>query len=285
MLPDLFSFGVMQDHEADELNDWAKKEGWNPGLSDQIVARQFDREAFIALRKNNELVGGGSIISYDGLYGFMGLFIMRVDYRGQGLGAKLWCYRRDRLIGRLQSTAAIGMDGVFNMAPFYARGGFSLAHRDLRYEGIAKGYKSSEVRVLNNIPFETLDAYDKKHFPVPRSAFIKAWISQPGVMGYAIFKHDHLVGYGVARPCHQGYKIGPLFADSTDIAESILSSLLAEIKGEKVQIDIPEPNQSALKLATNFGLVESFGCARMYRGNVNPVPIKNIYSVTSYEFG
>ncbi len=285
MLPDNLSFGVMQNHEALTLNDWATTEGWNPGLSDQKVAREFDPEAFIALRKDNELIGGGSIISYNGLYGFMGLFIMRTDFRGQGLGAKLWAYRRDQLINRLQPSAAIGMDGVFNMAPFYAKGGFKLAHRDLRYEGIALANKSAGVTELRDIKFDALDAYDQKHFPVPRSAFIKAWINQEGVFGYAVVKQDQLLGYGVARPCHKGYKIGPLFADSADIAETILSNILGDIKGEFVQIDIPEPNIAGLQLATKYGLIESFGCARMYLGHVNPVPLQNIYSVTSYEFG
>lgn len=288
MLPDNFSFGVMQDHEAELLNEWAKIEGWNPGLSDQKVARDYDPEAFIALRKYDEFIGGGSIISYGGLYGFMGLFIMRQDYRGKGLGAKLWQYRRDRLLSRLQPKAAIGMDGVFNMAPFYARGGFSLSHRDLRYEGIAKGSKGSKASnatALTNIDFETLVAYDNKHFPVQRSQFIGAWVNQKGVIGYAVLKNDILVGYGIARPCHQGFKIGPLFANSTTIAESILSSLLADIKGELVQIDIPEPNIAALNLAKKFNLDESFGCARMYLGNLGAQPLQNIYSVTSYEFG
>ncbi len=286
VLPDKFSFGVMQDNEADLLNDWAIKEGWNPGVSDQLVARIYDPEAFIALRINDHLVGGGAIISYGGLYGFMGLFIMHEDYRGKGLGAKLWHYRRDKLLSRLQPKTAIGMDGVFNMAPFYTRGGFALSHRDLRYEGIAQaGVKSFNVTPLNSINFDVLDAYDQQHFPVPRSAFIKAWINQVGVFGYAVLKKDVLVGYGVARPCHVGYKIGPLFADSADIADNILSSLLSEIKGELVQIDIPEPNVNAIKLAQKYRLVESFGCARMYLGNINAEPLQNIYSVTSYEFG
>ena len=30
-----------------------------------------------------------------------------------------------------------------------------------------------------------------------------------------------LVGYGVLRECHQGYKIGPLFADDEDVADSL----------------------------------------------------------------
>ncbi len=285
MLPKNFTFGIMQKNEAEILNEWAIKEGWNPGLSDQQVAKHYDPEAFIALRHHDEFIGGGSIISYDGLYGFMGLFIMRSDYRGQGLGAQLWQYRRDKLLSRLQANAVIGMDGVFNMAPFYARGGFVLSHRDLRYEGIAHGNKAVDVIPLANINQAMLYAYDNKYFPVPRTEFIKSWINQCGVLGYAIINNNEMVGYGVARPCYQGYKIGPLFADSAEIADKILSSILSEIPSELVQIDIPEPNVNAIKLAQKYGLVETFGCARMYFGNNYSEPLRNIYSVTSYEFG
>ncbi len=119
MLPDGFSIAVMHNEEVQLLNDWANTEGWNPGLSDIHIARDFDFDAFIALRQNNEMIGSGTIISYAGLFGFMGLFIVRPDFRGVGLGASLWHYRRDLLKSRLEPSAAIGMDGVFTMAPFY----------------------------------------------------------------------------------------------------------------------------------------------------------------------
>ncbi len=105
------------------------------------------------------------------------------------------------------------------------------------------------------------------------------------MLAFGIVEHDHLRGYGVARPCYDGYKIGPLFADSETLAKSILSRLLFEISGEKVQIDVPEPNAGAIKLAVEFGLSEAFGCARMYLGATPNSSLKNIFSVTSFEFG
>jgi len=55
-------------------------------------------------------------------YGFMGFFIMRPEYRGHGLGDHLWHERKRRLLARLDADAAIGLDGVFNMQHYYARG-------------------------------------------------------------------------------------------------------------------------------------------------------------------
>ena len=111
------SIGAMTRSEVDVLGQWAASEGWNPGHNDLDIAWKTDSEAFIALRRGEELLGGGTIFSYDGDFGFMGLFILRPDVRGQGLGAWLWHERVSRLKQRLKPDASIGMDGVLAMAP------------------------------------------------------------------------------------------------------------------------------------------------------------------------
>jgi len=132
-LPAGFSISQMEAHEVAILDGWAADEGWNPGLNDLQLAWELEPECFIALRQDDRLAGGGTIISYGGRFGFMGLFIMRRDLRNRGLGTTLWHWRRDELRRRLDPDAAIGMDGVFDMVPFYERGGFKAVYRDLRY--------------------------------------------------------------------------------------------------------------------------------------------------------
>lgn len=285
MLPQNYAVEQMNQAEVSQLAEWAREEGWNPGRSDLALAWDFDPKAFIALREGRELVGGGTILSYGGLYGFMGLFIMRKDKRGLGLGRELWLTRRDLLKSRLQPNASIGMDGVFNMAAFYQRGGFEFAHRDLRFQGLAKGLVQPDLVNLNSVPFNQLAAFDSGFVPAPRAEFLQAWIQQPDAIGLALLGDQGLKGYGLARPCQQGFKIGPLFAHSALEAEQILLGLLAEIAGEQVQIDIPEPNQPGLALAAKCGLEESFGCARMYLGSRPNLPLEQIFGLTSFEFG
>jgi|CXWL01.1.fsa_nt_gi GNAT superfamily N-acetyltransferase len=283
--PPGLSIGPMSDAEIATLGDWAAAEGWNPGLADLGIARACDPDAFIALRRDEELAGGGAIFSYDGNFGFMGLFIVRKDLRGDGLGAKLWHYRRDRLLQRLKPGASIGMDGVFAMVKFYERGGFRFAYRDLRFEGIARGKADPASVPLSTLPFAAIDRFDREFFPVPRSEFLRRWVKQPGAHAQALVEDGNIVAFGVARPCHSGFKIGPAFAKSSTLAERLLSSLMGAIDGEKVQLDIPEPNDAGLALAARFGLTESFGCARLYHGPIPSLPLDHIFGVTSFEFG
>ena len=120
------SLGPMRREEVDMLVGWAADEGWNPGISDIGIAWDTDPEAFIALQRGSDLAGGGTIIRYGDHYGFMGLFIVRRDLRGDGLGGQLWRYRLKCLQDRLAPGATIGMDGVFAMVPFYQHGDLNL---------------------------------------------------------------------------------------------------------------------------------------------------------------
>ena len=104
---------AMSRSEFDVLVSWAADEGWNPGLYDADIFWNTDPDGFIAAEMDGELIGGGSIVSYQGNFGFMGFFIIKPEYRGQGLGRKLWFARRRQLESRLSSSACIAMDAVF----------------------------------------------------------------------------------------------------------------------------------------------------------------------------
>ena len=66
------------------------------------------------------------------------------------------------------------------------------------------------------------------------------------------------------RACRQGYKIGPLFADSVDIAFGIFRALIAMAdSGKSIFLDVPEPNEQAKPLIQSFNMhpvFETGGC-------------------------
>ena len=76
----------MRRAELDTLMEWAADVGWNPGRNDAQIFWDTDPQGFVAAEQGSELIGGGSIVSYGGRFGFMGLFIIRPDQRRQRLG-------------------------------------------------------------------------------------------------------------------------------------------------------------------------------------------------------
>jgi len=276
----------MRRGELDTLVDWAAAEGWNPGLNDADIFWATDPEGFIAAEIDGAMIGGGSIVSYGGQYGFMGFFIVHPDYRGHGLGNTLWHARLQRLIGRLKSPAVIGMDGVFDMQSYYAKGGFRFAVRDLRFEATAQTFQTSpDIHDMAEIDFADIDAYDRAHFPAPRSGFLRDWISQAGAHALASVQAGRLTGFGVVRPCRQGYKIGPLFADTPEVAEALFRALSTRVAGSDIYIDVPEDNRPAMALTQRHGMKEVFGCAKMYYGPRPQLREDGIFAVTTFELG
>jgi hypothetical protein len=178
------------------------------------------------------------------------------------------------------------MDGVFGMQPYYAKGGFSFAHRDLRFEAIGEKFDLPDgVVSLDKITFPQVEAYDRDHFPAPRSQFLKYWVKQPGSSAMAVSSEDRLAGYGVMRPCRVGYKIGPLFADDVQVAHHLYRALASQAPGSLIYLDVPENNPQAMALASHYRMKEVFGCAEMYFGPKPVLPDNEIFGVTTFELG
>jgi GNAT superfamily N-acetyltransferase len=277
--------------EVNELVEWAAREGWNPGLNDAELFWATDPDAFIAADIDGKLIGGGAITSYNGEFGFMGFFIVRPEYRGQGLGNTIWHARRDRLLDRLRPGAAIGMDGVFTMQDYYASGGFVFSHRNLRFRAdipehaIAQLAEDIAIMPLADVPFEQVLEYDRSCFPAPRTAFVKAWTEQPDALALACHRDGELLGYGVLRRCREGCKLGPLFANDAATANALYLQLSTFAAGGPLFLDAPENNPAAMTLVKEQRMTEVFGCARMYLGQPPALSHERIYGVTTFELG
>ena len=268
------------------LVDWARQEGWNPGPYDADVFWATDPEGFVGLYKGDALVGGGAIVRYTDAFGFMGLFIVRPEYRSRGIGRQIWYARRDRLLARMGPDACIGMDGVVAMQPFYARGGFIPAYREVRYcrtgERLAL---DPRVSPISGADWSEMLAYDEGVMGYARPAFLRPWLSLPGNKAFRYDDGSGRRGIAVVRKAHEGWKTGPLFADDPEVAEALYRACLQAVPGENLYCDVPMANPAAVSLLERYGAKYVFECARMYYGTPPVQDVGRIYGVTSFELG
>ena len=271
---------------VDTLVDWAKKEGWNPGDNDSEVFWKTDPDGFYGFYNDKELIAGGSVVSYNKKFGFMGLFIVRSDLREHRIGKKLWYLRRDLLIKRLNTNAPIGMDGVVAMQPFYKKGGFNIAFRDERYECLGKKMTfSNNISSIKTEDFEKLFEYDITCFGYKRQEFLKNWFAMPQSNSFKYSEDNQIMGYAVIRKVDKGYKIGPLFANNNQIAEELYKSCLDTASGDLVYLDIPTVNSEAVNLVNKYDAKYVFECARMYYNQAPKIDTDKIYGITTFELG
>lgn len=274
---------VMNRGEVDLAAEWAAREGWNPGLHDAGCYYAADSQGFLIGLLNDEPIASISVVRYDDSFGFLGFYIVRPEYRGKGYGIPIWNAGLQYLAG-----VTIGLDGVVAQQENYRKSGFELAHRNIRYQGTGGGEapRDAEVIELATLPQEVIDAFDRPFFPAVRSPFLRAWISQPDSRALGVLRDGELAGYGVIRRCRTGYKIGPLYADSPELADVLFRSLTSRVgEAEPVFLDVPEVNPAAVQLAERHGMQVSFETARMYRGPAPELPLDRVYGVASFEIG
>ncbi len=278
-----YTIRTMKRQELDIAIDWAAAEGWNPGLHDGDCFYAADKNGFLMGLLGDEPVATLSAVKYGNSFGFLGFYIVKPEYRGQGYGVQIWNAGLAYLEG-----CVIGLDGVVSQQSNYRKSGFALAYRNIRYEGTGGGSfpAVSEVVHLSKIPFDALAAYDKPFFPGNREQFLKLWVDQPQSTALGIMKNRALAGYGLLRICRSGYKIGPLFADTQEVADCLFRALKANApEGAPVFLDTPELNLAAVDLAKRHNMAVTFETARMYKGKSPDLPLDRLFGVTTFELG
>ena len=274
--------------ELTQQVEWARAEGWEPGTDDADLFWDLDPDGFLGLEHEGSFIGGGAIIRHSSQFGFMGLFIVDREFRGQGFGTELWFARRDQLLARLSDGATIGLDGVYEMVPFYERGGFQQysCYRRFMLPARTSGHLNlPEIVDLADVDFNAVAAFDRHCFPADRAPFLQRWISQPTATSRAFVKDGELLGFAVMRPGTTGWRLAPLFANSPDTAEALLQSFIP-LQGERpIFLDVPDDNPAATELRTKYQMEEVFGCVRMYLGPVPETRTDMVYGVTTFEVG
>lgn len=276
-----FHIRCMNRAELDIALQWAEQEAWQPAIHDADYYYFTDPEGFFMGFLDNEPIGCISAVAYDNHYGFIGLYIVRPQFRHQGFGIALWNRAMQHLQGR-----NIGLDGVIAQQSNYQKSGFKIAHRHLRFQALGTGTNNYHPNIvtLSTIPFAEVLAYDL--FPVARPSFLQAWIEQKQGTALAVMDNQKLVGFGVIRACLHSFRIGPLFADSLEGANDLLMALLAHAPANSpVFIDMPENNEAALILAKRYALPLVFETARMYTQEIPALDSSKIYGVTTLELG
>jgi len=300
-----YQIRTMTEDEVGLAIEWAALEGWNPGLNDAACFYAADPEGFLVGLLDGEPVAAISAVCYGDTFGFLGLYIVKPQYRGRGFGLRIWKAAMDRMRGR-----NIGLDGVIEQQENYRKSGFRRAYRSARYEGIggrlfeqdgderrppssrvaATGGRPSgrdgAVVELSAVPFSEVCEYDRAFFPDARTRFLKAWIAQPAGASLGVRADGKLAGYGVLRPCRAGCKIGPLFADTPALAQTLFAALAARAPaGAQVFLDVPETNPQAVALARSRRMKVVFETVRMYTGAFPELPMNKLFGVTTFELG
>jgi GNAT superfamily N-acetyltransferase len=262
---------------------WARDEGWNPGLDDVGPFHAQDPSGFLMGWLGTVRVGCISVVKYGADFAFLGLYIVHPAHRRKGYGKAIW----DAGIASA-GERTIGLDGVPAQQENYRKSGFVFAHGSARWGGALRGLVAarSYVRPIDRDDLYAVADFDRLHTLAPREKFLAAWLApSPTRQTEGYFDNGRLRGYGTIRRCITGWKIGPLFAETADIAQSLITALVTPAGTDQLFIDVPAPNIAAVELIHRLGFTPSFETARMYLGRVPELPLPQIFGTTTLELG
>ncbi|MEO3385313.1 GNAT family N-acetyltransferase [Mesorhizobium sp. CAU 1741] len=264
--------------DIDVLVDWAAGEGWNPGIADAAAFRSADPEGFLGAFVDDRMVAGISALAYDDRFGFIGLYICDPAMRGLGHGRAVW----DAGMARLGSRT-IGLDAVPAQQANYGSMGFLPSYGTLRYSGRLKTLPPSDSDAILTADFRLVESFDRSFFPAARPSFLQAWLEPPHI-ALTHTEDGTVAGYGVARQCREGYKIGPLFARDERTARSLLAALAARCD-DAIHLDVPDTAERFGEWLQDEGLEPGFATTRMYRGPKPVIALDGVFAITTLELG
>lgn len=260
---------------------WAADEGWNPGLDDAKAFLEADPKGFLVKELGGEPIAAISVVNHDADFAFLGLYLCKPEYRGQGHGLEIW--HAGIAHG---GSRNIGLDGVPDQQKNYARSGFKKYGSTIRFAGMADAKPDPHVRPAVPEDVSGLVAFDMKATGIARKAFSSAWLSQsPTRQTTVVGGKSEINGFATFRRCRDGTKIGPFYASTELQARALLASNPFAVAGAPVFIDVQGHDSALAALLTGLGFEPGFETARMFRGEPPRTESVPFQAIATMELG
>ncbi|MQQ09656.1 GNAT family N-acetyltransferase [Epibacterium sp. SM1979] len=266
--------------ELDLILGWAADEGWNPGVEDAAAFYQADPQGFfVAVDPSDQPVAAISVVNHTPHFAFLGLYIVRPAYRGQGIGLGLWTHALAH-----SGVRTVGLDGVEAQQDNYKSSGFQHAGGTTRYTGTVQGFRDPEITRITPAQLPTLLDMEAQASGVEKPRYLTAWFQGSATRTTIVAQgKSGIDGFCTIRTCGSGAKIGPLVASDTKVAHRLIAHAAALGDGP-VTLDVPATAAALQDHCVHLGLEPGFRTARMYNGPF-AAPQHDNFAVASLELG
>ncbi len=278
------------------VTEWARVEGFAPGAGDLGIYRHTDRQGLWVGWLDGQPIGCIAGVRYNNDYGFVGLFLVIPEFRGNGYGVQLWKHA----LNHLSNIPCIGLEAAINRIDDYSRWGFRTSSTTTRWQLLVSSINREDDLSIKDetglcilegkqIPSKAVQIYDARREPSPRPHFLSDWLRHPSGKVLALIDHEGIChGFGRIRPCllksGDGWRIGPLLADTPRLAHLLLVNLLISHPGTVI-LDSPGLNPNVIPLLTSLRFNILSKTIRMYRGFQPPTSMSEVYGLACLELG
>ena len=295
-------FRVRRLRTADEVAIIISKvaeEGWKPGALDHVSYFAADNTGFFVGELNGIVISCISAVKYSEKFAVIGNVIVDKPYRDRGFGratrsaALASIPKGSNIFGDVYETTVETNVRVYGAKSAW-RNGYATIAATKGSLALANVCPPENVRPASDVQFNDLLEYDTSIHLYSRPSFLHKWISAPNCFAFvATDNNGVVVGYTVVRTVlgeALEWKIGPLCADTSEIAKSLYKTVFAKVAAEDskatIGMDVPfdDPtNPDALKLLQDLPTAFSDAIiTRMYKyGLPSDFQLQKIFAMTS----
>lgn len=269
-----FSIRAMKETDisaADSLRDAA---GWNQTRADWERTILYEPTGCFVAIAAEEVVGTVTTTTYGSELGWIGMMLVREDFRRRGIATALMTHAINYLNSR--SIKCIKLDATPAGLPVYERLGFRAEWQFHRWAH--PGNEIPENAAIEQPNGDSFYPGDRRAFGVDRSDWLRHVAADSVVI-------NRVEGFGMLRPGRKADYLGPVSAATLSAAEQIIGQLLGGSAGS-IFWDIPSPNEDALVMATALGFAPFRELTRMWTGqNLIDVDLRMQYALSDPGMG
>jgi GNAT superfamily N-acetyltransferase len=217
-----------------------------------------------------------------GDYAFLGDLIVSPDYRRKGIGDALMRHAIEHVRGR--GVENIELDATFAGVPLYRRLGFRDKYLSLRFRRVGSR-QGTAVRPQSASAIEEIVSFDLRLTGLDRNTLLSRFMQEFKDSAYVARTSDMLTGYGFVYPRADGVcTIGPLVAESIEIAESLLAAVIIDFGHSPLTIGLLQPMHHFAEVLLRYHFEFRPPSLRMYLGKRLDYE-KHIYGISSADKG
>ena len=288
------------------ISERAAINGYRPGALDHVSYFAADKTGFFVGELDGKPISCISVVKFTDDNAFVGNYAVDEPYRGKGYGLLTFKAATESL----NEGCNIGGNSTEGNVKRYEIGGYKRAWRQQRFNFVASkavfvlsGLRlppAVKIQPASEVKFHDILTYDTSVHLFSRQSFLEKWISAPNCHAYvATSEKGAVVGYVVVRTTlsttfrEDGWSIGPLFADNSQIAKSLYQRVFESVASEDpeaiISNDVPlgDPlNPDALRIANQLCGRPARTITRMYKKSMPPGALSmKIFGITTSQIG
>ena len=150
-----------------------------------------------------------------------------------------------------------------------------------------KEAKANGIIIRTFVPdiLSKLKVYDQSIHGLHRDQFLVNWVNPDIVTTMIATSGDDIIGYGCIQPDKTGQYLGPLYADSDTVAESLLCHLLLSVPDGQSVTYYADTNMNQTVPKNVFGKMEfdkSHDACRIFSRDPCHLPFDKMYMLSFY---